>query len=763
FKDWAPCAVSTTGSLYALDLTGRGDGTYTLAARVIDAAKNVSPVATSDYVLDNSAPSAVGVTPPPSPGNDTTPTWTIASVAGVKLECRVTSGQKLISDYLPCSTTFTADLSGLPDGTYTLTVRALSAAGTPGPETTSSYVLDTTAAAAPGTLTGPTGPSRNRAPTWTFVLAQGSTATCRVTSNGVVLRDGPCSSPYTMDLSSAPDGSYTLSVRAIDEAGNIGEPAVAGYVLRTVPAPTPTWNLVPGSPSSTTDPRWGFSVARSVTAQCRRLLNGSVREDWTACTSPVTLSLVGQPDGKYTLQVRAIDVAGNTSSPITSDYSFDRTADPIVLFVSTPPSPGNDLRPSWVIGGVSTPPALRRAAALAGTPTSQCRLTTPRGPGAWTPCSGGYTAVTTGDGSYVLEVRAVDGAGATGPVSASTYVLDTVQPERVRFTDEPPLVGNEAVASWSWNDDPLVSVECRVTRPGQSATAFAPCLSPQVITATVRGEGTYQLDVRPVDAAGNIGAVTAGTYRYDRTPPSAPLFVTRPPARGTDPLPNWTFAVPVDTRATCVASHNGVVIAEGFCNGSYTLDLRGQQPGDWTLSVRYVDTAGNVGPSVVDTYTLTAASTRGPGTTPGGGFGNPGGRPSGFDGLPVGGPGTSGTNTVPPPSRIGEIVRSLDAARQAVDKAIDRVPDVRIPGIPQGVGVPDAIKNVINSTITKPQLPLALFFVVLLFLLVQNRIDRRDPKLAAAPVAAEPDLAFGPRVLGTTLTRTSRLTGGATA
>jgi hypothetical protein len=58
--------------------------------------------------------------------------------------------------------------------------------------------------------------------------------------------------------------------------------------------------------------------------------------------------------------------------------------------------------------------------------------------------------------------------------------------------------------------------------------------------------------------------------------------------------------------------------------------------------------------------------------------------------------------------------------------------------------VPRAIKNVLGQTITKPQLPLALFIIVLLFLLVQNRIDRRDPKLAAAPVNAEPELTFGP-------------------
>lgn len=58
--------------------------------------------------------------------------------------------------------------------------------------------------------------------------------------------------------------------------------------------------------------------------------------------------------------------------------------------------------------------------------------------------------------------------------------------------------------------------------------------------------------------------------------------------------------------------------------------------------------------------------------------------------------------------------------------------------------VPQVLKDVVTETITEPQLPLALLVVVVLFLLVQNRIDRRDPKLASAPLEAEPELDFGP-------------------
>ena len=57
------------------------------------------------------------------------------------------------------------------------------------------------------------------------------------------------------------------------------------------------------------------------------------------------------------------------------------------------------------------------------------------------------------------------------------------------------------------------------------------------------------------------------------------------------------------------------------------------------------------------------------------------------------------------------------------------------------------VRNFRNITIVSAAtitLFLALFVIVLLFLLVQNRIDRRDPKLAVASADAQPELTFGP-------------------
>jgi hypothetical protein len=60
--------------------------------------------------------------------------------------------------------------------------------------------------------------------------------------------------------------------------------------------------------------------------------------------------------------------------------------------------------------------------------------------------------------------------------------------------------------------------------------------------------------------------------------------------------------------------------------------------------------------------------------------------------------------------------------------------------------VPTVIGQVAVKSLEKPQFPLLLLVVVALFLLIQNRIDRKDPKLASAPVDSEPTLGFGPAV-----------------
>jgi hypothetical protein len=79
-----------------------------------------------------------------------------------------------------------------------------------------------------------------------------------------------------------------------------------------------------------------------------------------------------------------------------------------------------------------------------------------------------------------------------------------------------------------------------------------------------------------------------------------------------------------------------------------------------------------------------------------------------------------------------------------VKRAVDRILTVPTPGALITKEVPQAIGNTLAQVARKPTIPLVVLGVVIGFLLLQNRIDRRDPKLASAPVGAEPELDFGP-------------------
>ncbi|MDT7572878.1 MAG: hypothetical protein QOE05_3052 [Actinomycetota bacterium] len=63
-----------------------------------------------------------------------------------------------------------------------------------------------------------------------------------------------------------------------------------------------------------------------------------------------------------------------------------------------------------------------------------------------------------------------------------------------------------------------------------------------------------------------------------------------------------------------------------------------------------------------------------------------------------------------------------------------------------GSGAIPVVQNLVQRSVQHPEAPLALGAVVLLFLLVQHRIDRRDPKLRVSPRGMSEELEFGSAV-----------------
>jgi hypothetical protein len=74
------------------------------------------------------------------------------------------------------------------------------------------------------------------------------------------------------------------------------------------------------------------------------------------------------------------------------------------------------------------------------------------------------------------------------------------------------------------------------------------------------------------------------------------------------------------------------------------------------------------------------------------------------------------------------VQQTVDAVQGAVNAALDQLP----------VQLAATIKGVANHS----GFPTFLVFVVIVFLVIQDRVDRRDHKLAAAPLRAEADIGF---------------------
>jgi len=143
-----------------------------------------------------------------------------------------------------------------------------------------------------------------------------------------------------------------------------------------------------------------------------------------------------------------------------------------------------------------------------------------------------------------------------------------------------------------------------------------------------------------------------------------------------------------------------------------------------------------------------------------GGSPSGGGDPTGGLGGPIGdgsGTGGHGRNTDDPaPSVVRRTIQQIeqlsrfvrDGAKKVghtttnvVERVVPIIHDRFTEDVSSAVqGVVDAVAHAGGGT----GFPLMLLLVVLAFLIMQNRIDRRDPKLALASVAADDTVEFLP-------------------
>ncbi|HEV2999390.1 MAG TPA: Ig-like domain repeat protein [Solirubrobacteraceae bacterium] len=603
-SDWAACS-----SPRGYDLGAEPDGTYAFRVRATDAAGNTGPDASRTYTLDRIAPAAPSIASgPAADSTDDSPTYAFTAEAGAALACRLERGATAVSDWSACASPRTYDVGAEPDGTYTFRVRATDAAGNTGAEATHDYALDRTVPLTPALDARPGDDGSDRTPEWAFSTTEpGRTFECRLARGSTVLSDwGPCVSPRQFDLGLEPDGAYDFAVRAANAAGTRSAPQADRYRLDTMAPPAPVVSGGPAADSTDETPEWSVAAEPGATLTCRLERGAAVVGDWAPCTTPAGYDLGGEPDGTYTFRVRATDAAGNAGPDASSSYTLDRTVPPQPAIGTTPGAAGSDPTPTWTFSGAP------------GT-TFECRLA--RGATTvsdWAACTSPHTPDLTGeaDGTYVLEVRAVNPAGTRGPSASDEYDLDRAVPAAPVITGGPAADSPDDTPSWSFTGEPGASFACRVERGATAVRDWAACTDPETADLTAEPDAAYTFRVRQTDAAGNTSPDASRSYTLDRTVPAAPAIATRPASPSPDHAPAWTLTGTSGYTLECrLTRATGIVYDWAACGSSHTYDLSAEPDGSYALHARQVNTAGTRGPEVTDAYVLDATPPSAPDIT----------------------------------------------------------------------------------------------------------------------------------------------------
>lgn len=552
--DFAVCTSPFTTTLL--------DGPHTFDVRALDAAGNVA-TATQSFTVDTLPPTVTISGGPNGATNDTTPTFEFTTVGATSTECRFDA-----ASFTPCVSPFTP--LAMPEGSYTFEVRAVDAA-TNAASTTRSFTIDTTV---PSIVinSGPSGPTKIAAPSYTFTPGAGAIKTeCSIDSADFA----DCTSPFTS--ATLADGPHTFDVRALDAAGN---PATAsrGIIVDTQ-APTVTITGGPTGATNTVNPQFLFGTAGApTTVECR--LNGGA---YVACSSPFTAPTLAE--GSYTFEVRVVDAATNASSA-TQGFSIDTTAPSIVI--NTGPS-------GWTNNNA---PQFTFTAALGATVT-RCSLDG----SAFALCSSPFNTGTLSEAEHNFTVRAYDAAGNFAPASR-TFTVDTIAPT-VSFTGGPNGPTNVTTPTFQFTTTGgATSTSCSL-----NGGAFTSCTSP--FTTGVLGEGSYTLAVRATDAALNSATTTPPrSFSIDTSAPTVEI-TSGPTGATNDNTPSFGFTSAGSTFKCRIDLGNYTDCSSPFTSAAL-LD------GEHTFSVQATDAAGNSAsvprPFVVDTLAPVVTISEGPGT-----------------------------------------------------------------------------------------------------------------------------------------------------
>ncbi len=329
--DKLECRLDTQASFSACSSpfsVSAAEGVRTFYVRAFDRAGNVSSPVSYDWTILSLAPSVQITKFPPAHANSTSAIFEFDGSAGLtpltQFECSVDGGV-----YTAC--TSPKGLSALTAGSHAFAVRGVDSSGTRSSPAMYYWNVDLTAP----TVTITSRPSAITNQLNATIAFQSSDSGSGVDRNECQVDNGAyasCSSPVTLNALS--EGSHRVLVRAVDNAGNVSQPATANWIIDTT---KPIVEILSGPAGATTskNAQFDFRAYDPGTTDPTRIARMECQIDsglFLPCSSPSVYPML---DGQHNFAVRAVDAAGNISDVVSHQWQVDSAAP--VIHVSKQP------------------------------------------------------------------------------------------------------------------------------------------------------------------------------------------------------------------------------------------------------------------------------------------------------------------------------------------------------------------------------------------------------------------------------------------
>jgi hypothetical protein len=364
------------------------------------------------------------------------------------------------------------------------------------------------------------------------------------------------------------DGVWKLKVQ-LDATNFVVVPA---FTVDATPPPAPTFLSGPSGPTASTTATFEFDDAESGVTYLCRLDSGS----FVACSSPQ--SYTGLSEGNHSLELKAVDAAGNQSAITPRTWTVHTSAPPAPTITSGPS--GRTTSSSATFAFTDTDPGA----------TFRCRLDG----GGFSACTSPHSYSGLAEGSHTFDVVAVDAAGNQSAATSRTWIVDT-QPPTVTITSGPTGTTSSTSATFTFTADEADSTfECKL-----DDGAYAACTSPKTYSELANGSHTFS--VRGTDLGGSTSAPATRDWTVDAIDTTAPTAtITGSPANPTNQtVAAFSFGAS-EPGSTFQCRLDGGAYGDCTSPKSYT----GLGEGEHTFDVTATDGAGNTGPPASFTWTV---------------------------------------------------------------------------------------------------------------------------------------------------------------